>query len=112
MTTTAPYRSTQSVPDRVDAAWTKGYAAGLSEAKRDLFRTAGVALVVALAVELRRRRFHLSSVVLIACVVALVTVPVMVTVLVIRAAWRAHHRRRRVSLPPAAAVVLDDGTTF
>ena len=48
-TTVAPYRSTKSVPDRVDAAWAKGYATGLAERPNVLRWAIGAGVLVMLA---------------------------------------------------------------
>ncbi len=100
------YRSTKSVPDRVDAAWHQGFVAG----QRDARRLAGLAFVVAAFVELRRHRFPILPCCLIAVAVALAIVPAVLAVLAARAAWRIHQRRR--SGGPASLVTLSDGTTF
>lgn len=98
----APYRSTQSVPARVDRAWQLGFEAG----QRDARRLAGLMLIVGLFVELRRRhRFHVLPALLVTLTVAAVTVPIVVAFLVIRWGWRVHRRRRGFRRPGGGGVV-------
>jgi hypothetical protein len=105
------YRHHQSVPDRVDAAWLKGYEAG----KADVRKLAGLAIVVGAFVALRRSRIHWAACLAIALAVALYVIPVLLIAMVVRVGCRgarAYHRRRvgrRIAQP---SVTLDDESTF
>ena len=110
------YRSTKSVPDRVDRAWYMGYEAGRAESRK----LAGLALIVAAYEVLRRHRMPLPTAVLIAAIVAVYVIPVVLVVLVIRSVLRRRREaKERALLSPVLTLVteddlvtLDDGSVF
>lgn len=104
----APYRSHQSVPTRVDAAWNRGYEAGIADARR-LF---GLVFVVWAFGALRRKGISVLGVVAIVAVLAVYLVPAVMAAAAIRAALEHHRKIRRAEVPRLHLVTLDDGTTF
>lgn len=107
------YRSNKSVPDRVDAAWRKGYEAGLAE--RSDHRLALVALAVSgftlwRQVDMRRNSHLLPWAILasamlfaVALVLALCSVPFVLAALGIRTGYR-HHQATVSHRPPGPIV--------
>lgn len=106
--TVAPYRSTKSVPDRVDRAWHQGYDAGAHRWKT----VALVELAVGIWTVAQRRRtpvwikVGLFYSLLLLMFVAVVIAPVVAVVLLVRAVVR---RRSSASLRPAVRASLNDG---
>jgi hypothetical protein len=98
------YRSTQSVPDRVDRAWHAGYVAGTQAWKRITL----VELAAAAWLLFRRRRtptmvkVALFYGLLFVGLVALVLAPLVILVLIVRAVVR-HRRPHR----PVVAKLVD-----
>lgn len=101
------YHSTQSVPQRVDVAFRRGYGAGLKDARR----LVGVMLVVTLFAELRRRNFPILPCCLVALAFAMAIVPALVLAVVIRSAWRTYRRRAGVRAATQASPTVTRSTT-
>lgn len=105
----APYRSNMAVSERVDRAWHRGYVEGQHAWKR----IALVEFVAGLYVLLRRHRipplvwFFVADALLLALCVALVVLPILAMIWILRTAIRHH----RASLP-VARVTFDDGSVF
>ena len=98
------YRSTKSVPDRVDKAWGQGFDAG----RRDVLRVLGGIAVVECVRFMRRHRVPGLVLGLLALVLGVVVVGSCVLV------WTVRRLRQAWVIVPASnvSVLLEDGSVF
>jgi hypothetical protein len=116
-TATAPYRSTKSVPDRVDRAWGQGYTTGVEDGRREWRRIALVSIALAAFTLWRRQAVkghaHLLPWALIASLFAtamvLAVAPFVLAAIVLRAGMRRYRALPSSGPDTPARRVIDPG---